>query len=287
MVLADTFQSLDIEMCMSSQPRRLHVIHFGNNRSKSMNASEKRSVAAFVLAVTIILSGLVSSGPLYAAGSLVGVTTSGEVTVISPPASTAPGANPNGCTLPSTTGAGFTLFAEKTGVALASPLAVDISKPGTYTTVADLTPGTVAATTRVDSYFLNSDGQQCPNPTNYDATITFAAPVLGVILENPTLAASNGAVGATGTAYSNAPGIGYELTGPEGAACAPGFGSGTGPGSGGDCVSLSPDGHTLTVHSTLHSLADQLRIVTAACDKPGNGFGDPNHVHCGPPGQQR
>jgi hypothetical protein len=25
--------------------------------------------------------------------------------------------------------------------------------------------------------------------------------------------------------------------------------------------------------------------TAAPCDRPGNGFGDKNHVHCGPPGQ--
>jgi hypothetical protein len=33
--------------------------------------------------------------------------------------------------------------------------------------------------------------------------------------------------------------------------------------------------------------ADVLSWQFASCTKPGNGVGDPNHVHCGPPGQAK
>jgi hypothetical protein len=120
------------------------------------------------------------------------VSTTGQVDLLSsPPASVKPGQ------LQSNTD--IFAFTEQTDIKLSSAVNVDITSPGTYTTDASLTPGTISAGTSVASYFLHSDPQN--NDSIYDGSVTFSTPILGVIVLSGTLSNSDVQLGATGTAY--------------------------------------------------------------------------------------
>jgi hypothetical protein len=135
-------------------------------------------------------------------------------------------------------------FTEQTGLTLKTAVNVDITSPGTYKSVASLTPGTIAAGTPVESYFLHSDPPN--NNSMYDGSVTFSTPILGLIVLSATLSSSDAQLGATGTAYpSNDTGRGLELT------------------NGQDFVTLSSDRETLTFHFFTHDNVDQVRILTA------------------------
>jgi len=93
------------------------------------------------------------------------------------------------------------VFAEKAGVALAAKLSVDAAAPGEYNMKTAMKPATIAAGTRVNSYYLHVD--RVGSPTAFDVitgSLTFDAPILGVIATEGKLVSSD-VLGATGTAY--------------------------------------------------------------------------------------
>ncbi|HEY3240645.1 MAG TPA: hypothetical protein VGL92_13830, partial [Acidimicrobiia bacterium] len=128
-------------------------------------------------------------------------------------------------------------FDEGQGVTLAAPLAVDITVPGDYAAVDDLTPGTIPAGTRVNSHLLHADPVGSPDPLEpvlVAGAVTFDTKILGVIILNtiadPNLNNSDG-LGAAATDYPDDLGVrGLEFS----------------AGAGGDFVSLDDD-QTLSV----------------------------------------
>jgi hypothetical protein len=141
-------------------------------------------------------------------------------------------------------------FNEHTSVTLSSALSVDITTPGTYTTDASLTPGTIKVGTAVESDFLHADPVN--NNSMFDGSVTFSTPILGVIVLSATLSNSDAQLGATGTAYPTGDADrGLELT------------------SGQDFVTLSSDLKTLTVHFFTHGNVDEVRIITAVPEPSG------------------
>jgi hypothetical protein len=188
-----------------------------------------RSAIAIAVLATIWWAGPARAGI---------ISTSGAIDVLpSPPASVRLGALLSNTTI-------FT-FAEQVDVALSAPIQVDITQAGTYQSTASLTPGIIPMGTMVDSYFLHSDPA---NPhKQYDGSVTFDTPILGVIVIADTLKASDPILGAPGTLYPIlAIGRGLELSADQ------------------DHVTLSSDLKTLTVHFFTHFNVDQVRIITAA-----------------------
>ena len=79
-------------------------------------------------------------------------------------------------------------FDERQHVTLTTPLAVDISQPGTYKLVADETPATIPAGTVVDSHFVHVD-KDTQFSTILTGTIHLDSDVLGIVLRQRGLAA--------------------------------------------------------------------------------------------------
>src|SRR5579864_385741 len=91
------------------------------------------------------------------------------VVTIPPPGSTAEG------TVESNTD--IFIFQERSGFVLPSPVAVDSTTAGSFAVPGDLTPGTIAPGTRVDSYYMFSNPESAPGSETYSGTFTFAHPI--------------------------------------------------------------------------------------------------------------
>ena len=167
------------------------------------------------------------------------VSSSGKVDVIAPP----PDVRVN-IGLESNDTAFF--FTEKRGFILPTPVDVNITKAGTYNSNASLTPGTIAAFSIVDSYYLHADPVgSTANTFFYAGSMTFDTTILGVIVLDNLFAASNGTLGHTGTMYSSI-GQGLELASPT------------------DGVTLEISDKTLDFSFSTSTAADDIRIITAS-----------------------
>jgi hypothetical protein len=99
-------------------------------------------------------------------------------------------------------------------VALANKLHVDITKMGDYQKKADLTPGDIPANTKVDSFFLHffPPPDQGLGTVERSGSITFNRDILGVIVLDGSLDASDPVLGVARTTYpTNVLGRGLEL----------------------------------------------------------------------------
>ena len=138
------------------------------------------------------------------------------------------------------------LFLERTHFALSNSLTFNIGEPGFYNDVALFTPGTLVAGTVVDSYYLHVDAVGQLHNFAFSGSVTFSAPVLGIITADPAFLGSQ-ILGAGTTSYS--PGFGrfefYE-----------------------DTVTLSADRHTVSLTTITNVGADDLRIITVAAPEP-------------------
>ena len=135
-------------------------------------------------------------------------------------------------------------FAEKTGVTLSTNLNVDASVAGAYNLASGLTPATILAGTKINSYYLHAD--RVDSPTTFDkisGSVTFDTPILGVIATKDNLNFSD-ALGADGTVYSK--------TGRT-------FDTGT---SNLDRFWISADMKTLRYELQTSTACDDLRIIT-------------------------
>jgi hypothetical protein len=112
-------------------------------------------------------------------------------------------------------------FQENSNLDLSAPLLVDVTAPGLYDSLSDipLLPSTIAAGTRVNTYYLSADPDL--NLISLDfvlfsgRSVTFSPgeTVIGIQFLEPTLLLGELAVGAPGTAYPPLPvGFGLELT---------------------------------------------------------------------------
>jgi len=165
------------------------------------------------------------------------ISVTGAVTPIAPPAD----ARLNSV-LESNTVAPF--FTEVTNFLLPGNLTVDFNAPGTYSSN-PVSMSTIAAGTRVDSYYLVTDpiGADPANNRTFVGSITFNTNILGAIVLDPEFNASNGVVGHPGTLYSPA-GVQLELGSP-------------------DVFTISADRRTLSFNFTSNTAADNVRIITA------------------------
>ena len=165
-------------------------------------------------------------------------------------------------------------FQESSNVTLSGPLAVDITQPGnyptTYNSTASLATSSIPLGTAVDSYLAYSDPVGKPTAfVRYAATLTFATPILGVIVQSTKLTSSDGSVGNPTTHYSTNPFRGLEL--------------GTSPGS--DSVEfLSPT--TLHVDVNTNMDIDSIRVITAGSPSGATTFTgvSPHYTEVAPDG---
>jgi hypothetical protein len=145
-------------------------------------------------------------------------------------------------------------FDERQCVTLAANLKVNITTPGTYDEVIDLTPGVIPAGTRVSSHFVNADKVGLGLPRiELEGTLTTDAAVLGIIIRQGALDNSD-FLGAIGTVYPT-----FD------------FGRALKLGDGqNDFVILDAGLHSVTVHTDNAAHADQVRVITE-CKLPDNG----------------
>ncbi len=164
------------------------------------------------------------------------ITTSGTTTTIAAPSSVA---KTTGIQSITETFA----FNEQQDFTLNGNLNVDINTPGTYTDTAALAPGSIAAGTTVNSYFihLQSVNSQMISLTG---SVTFDSDVLGIITSNANLGSSD-FLGNPGTVYPS----GLTSRRVEFAPL--------------DTVTLSADLRTVTF-TLAASVIDQIRVITTA-----------------------
>jgi hypothetical protein len=177
------------------------------------------------------LSLLVSSAAVKA--DIVSVT--GPATIVSPPATV------------ETQNETALVFAEQS-VVLSAPVAVDISAPGAYATLASLTSGTIPAGTAVSSFYYHSFGLDTSG-TVFDGSITFSTPILGVEALAASLVATNSSLKSPTTTYFTSD-IGQSFE----------FGSQI------DSVTISADRLTLSFLNETFNAPDDLRIITATAE---------------------
>lgn len=111
---------------------------------------------------------------------------------ISPPASVVPGALEDASNIH--------LFQEQADYTLPVALGVDVSAAGLYFPGSALSAGSIPAGTRVASYMLHADPPGT-TLTQYTGSWTSPRPILGIILSDSLLDASDAVVGNGGTSY--------------------------------------------------------------------------------------
>lgn len=195
----------------------------------------RKSSFAAVAAAAFVVAGTASADIINVTGAFV---------EISPPASVLLG------DLESNTE--IFAFAEMLGIDLES-LEVDITLPGFYDELADLTPGVIFPETPVDVFFAHADPVGAENFVQFIGSITFDQDILGVIVLTSNLDATDDGLGHPGTQYPTGliRGRGMDFAGAN-------F----------DFITLSEDRRTITVDWRARHSVDQIRIITAV---PGPG----------------
>ncbi len=164
------------------------------------------------------------------------ITVTGQATVMSAPPSVV---------LVPTGSSAWVFFQGRT--VLDSPVAVDISMPGSYSTLASLTPGTIPVGTALDVFYFHSFGNQ-PSGTAYSGSITFPRPILGLEALASSLLATN--FGST-TFPTSLSAQGFEFV-PRN-----------------DSLMISADRRTLSFANVTFNRSDDLRVGVAATPEPG------------------
>ena len=202
------------------------------------------AVATAAMALMICTLAVLLADPGVSGASV--IAESGAVQFESPPPLVSSATGESNTTL--------NFFTERTNFVLPTSTPIDItpgSFPTTYTGNSLLAPGTLAAGTAVDSYFMYSNpigSSQSLYP--YTATLTFSTPILGVIVTTSTLSATSASLGAPGTTYQTPGGLETRD---------------------GDTVELVA---ASTIHVEFHTSldVDAIRIITAASPSgPGQG----------------
>lgn len=161
------------------------------------------------------------------------VSTTGDVQqLLVPPATVMPNAFENDNTI--------WIFTEKLSYTLTAPLVVNISAPGFYDTYPASPSYTLPAGLTVDVYFMHFDPR---NVRRRSGSVTFDKPILGVIVRDTQLFASN-YLGLPGTMYPNS-------------------GTNRGLEDTQDSITLSADMKTIEVDWRASSPGDRIRIITA------------------------
>ena len=146
-----------------------------------------RSLGAIGAAVVLAVS------TVAVAGALISSTSASVIRLASAPPSVALNALENATTV--------VAFDEKQATTLTSAVAVDAVNPGTYTSFPSGS-ATVAAGTVVDSHLIHSDIPSRNYTSRRTGSVTFDADIVGAIASTSRLAASDTALGATGTTYA-------------------------------------------------------------------------------------
>ncbi len=134
---------------------------------------------------------------------------------------------------------------ERAGVVLTTNLRCDATEPGSWAGKIR-SGGHIAAGTKVMSFLIHANGSG-RGTLHLSGGVTFETPILGLIIGNELLDASDGAVGLEGVEY------------PHGGQLRGWF-----DGDGDDRITLSEDRRTVSVVSHTGRWVDQVRVITAA-----------------------
>lgn len=138
------------------------------------------------------------------------------------------------------------------GAALAISVPIDgRTPPVLFDAANDLAAATLAQGTYANSHLLHLDAAGAGNPTAVSGTVTFSTPILGIIVRDADLNASDSVVGLSDVAYGAAAGRGTELS------------------ATGDRITLSPDMKTISVTLLGDAGIDEIRVITL-------GYGESN-----------
>ncbi|HEY4310200.1 MAG TPA: PEP-CTERM sorting domain-containing protein [Pirellulales bacterium] len=144
------------------------------------------------------------------------------------------------------------VFAEQQHLTLAHDLAVDITVPGTSPAggVPNLSIGSIAAGTLVDSYLLHFDDAGTPgDPVHITGSIAFSDDILGIIVLAQSLDGTDAYPGLTTTIYPFGDAArGLELH----------------DGNGSDSITFSTDLHTIALDFHNIKNTDEVRVITAS-----------------------
>ena len=135
------------------------------------------------------------------------------------------------------------IFNEVVDLTLQAPLALDATRPQLYNSLGDLHGGSIAAGAVVNSHLIHFDPVGGGNVTR-SATFVFQSDILGLLVQDAQLDASDAVLGAEGTAYPNGTPRATDL-------------------SNGDRITLSGDLRTLSVTLTSAGGLDQIRVITS------------------------
>jgi hypothetical protein len=228
---------------------RRHEIKRG--KSSPARARRGRRFSAVCVAAATLL-GVVGAVAVDAAPSGASVVTwDGQLNILQQPPPTVSNSALQSNSL-------INFFQERSDYTLPSQLPVDITPNGTFPieykgNSPTLSPSTLAAGTDVDSYFMFSNPVGTPTQLfDYDAEITFSAPILGVIFKSASLIATDSTVGAPGTVFNLNALAGFEDPG--------------------DTVELI-NATTMFVSMTTSADIDSLRVVTAPTPSTSPGGG--------------
>src|SRR5690554_5644821 len=131
----------------------------------------------------------------------------------------------------------ISMFKEKAGKKLNDALEVSAAAPGSYAQADALIPATLAADTTVDSYYI----YRGPSGRRFRGSVTFAAEILGVVVDDTLLTTSDAVLAADSTEYGSAArGLAWE----------------------GASFELSEDGHSLEVDLRRGDGQQQIRVLT-------------------------
>ena len=141
------------------------------------------------------------------------------------------------------------LIWEQQNIVLTEDLTVNLSEPGNYNRYTfNSTPAIIRAGTMVSSYLLHFDPVGITMGT-LTGSVSFDTPILGVMVQDPTLNASTPVVGVNGTTY-------------------PAYS----PLSGADTLSLTLTMDTVSVLLCSDYHVDHVRIITQVPDAASTGF---------------
>lgn len=154
------------------------------------------------------------------------------------------------------------IFPERREHDLLERITADITQPGVVDSGADLSPGTIAAGTRVTAFLIHGDAGVLSVDSRangiVEGSVTFSAPVLAVIVTGSALSESDAPVGAPQTEYPDE----AEDSGSRGLEL-----------DGGDQVELSMDRMTLRFRLDIKRGVDEIRVLTAPL--PGSEIESP------------
>ena len=167
------------------------------------------------------------------------------------------------------------LFDEQQDVTLTSSLAVDSSRVRSSNS---LPKGSV-----LDSHILHADKiGDSGQAVSFDGTYTFSEPVVGLIWQGTKLNNTDNLLGIPGNGTTS--GIDYEASG-----FFRQFETAADPGGGSDSATVSPDGLTVTFHTSQSTGADEVRILTGTVPEQatisGTKFSDADRDGIADPGE--